>query len=122
MHVALYAVPVRREPVNGVLSDGFVTVTPGTTTQVAVNVFSAAALPNELTLTVSAVDAMYGQFVSFPSGITATLSQTTARNGDGLILTFVVDPSATPAETLFVIHASLNVNDTNDWPAILKVK
>ncbi len=116
------AIDTTKEPVNGVLSDGFVTVTPGSTTQVAVNVFSAAALPNELTITVSAVDAMYGQFVSFPSGITATLSQTTAQNGDGLVLTFVVDASATPGETLFVAHASLNASDYNDWPAVLKVK
>jgi hypothetical protein len=105
------------------LSDGFVQITPGQTTQVTINFFSTAALSGDATLTVGAPNEYYGGALSdIAGGITATLSQTTAHNGDGIILTITADSSATAGNYLFVVRSTLSSNNYNDWAAELRVE
>jgi hypothetical protein len=104
-------------------SDGFVTVTPGSTTDTVVDFFSQAALPMDATLTVLGYSATDGQFTSsIATGVTATLSQPTAHNGDGLILSMAADSTAVAGNYIFVLRASLSSSNYNDWAAELRVE
>jgi hypothetical protein len=107
----------------GYLSDGFVTVSPGSSTDVVINFFSDAALPSDPTLTVGAPNSYYGGgLTSIVGGVTATLSQTTAHNGDGIILTIAADPSTVAGNYLFVVRSTLTSSNFNDWAAELRVE
>jgi hypothetical protein len=107
----------------GYLSDGFVTVSPGASTDVVINFFSDSALPEDATLTVGAANQYYGgSLQAITAGVTATLSQTTAHNGDGIYLTITADPSTIAGNYLFVVRSSLSATNFNDWAAELRVE
>jgi hypothetical protein len=50
------------------------------------------------------------------------LSQTTAHNGDGIILTIAADPSTVAGNYLFVVRSTLTSSNFNDWAAELRVE
>jgi hypothetical protein len=105
----------------GVFADGFVSVTPGASTDVLIDVFSQAALPSDLTISAGALN-YNGGVETIATGVTTNLSATTAHNGDGLVLTITAGANATPGRYPFVVRAELSASDINDWPVILIVQ
>jgi hypothetical protein len=106
------------------LNDGYVVVKKGETRDVEVDVFSTAALANDLTVvagrqTFNSNDP--AQVAAVGKGVTMTLSSTTARNGDKLKLTIAVDATAASKATRFVVRAISTPTDYHSWPAILYV-
>lgn len=106
-------------------TEGVVTVARGKSKTVPLQVYSQAPLPHDLTLSVGAQGRGRGANPSMlnpiASGITATLSSTTGRNGTHPTLTITADPTAAVADHLFVVRATLETNNYNSWPALLRV-
>ena len=110
-------------------SRGYVIVKRGESATVEVDFFSQAPLPNDATLflggkpayqepapaTPSAVDPI-------PTGIQATLSRTTAHNGNGMWLTINVPSSTNAGDYELVIRSVVSDSDYNDWPFIVEVQ
>jgi hypothetical protein len=126
------AAPVTENPAKdqhvGPNADGYIVVRKGETRDVEVDVFSTQPLPSDLKLAVghfiTPVAGMpYDPLKSVPiyGGVTATLSQTVARNGDRVKLTISIDPSLHAITKSFFIRAVLSETDYHSWPVILYV-
>ncbi len=105
-------------------SYGYIPVKLGTTSTAVVNVFSLAALPNDVLLYVgvpkrSQSDASDLDII--PDDISARLSRQTAHNGNGAILSINVPDTASIKDHRIVVRAVLN-GDYNDWPVIIHVQ
>ena len=110
--------------------EGYVTVNAGTSRDIEIDVFSSERLPGDLTVLAGrfaavnvASTAPYDPYkvYSVDVGVTMTLSQTTATNGDRLTLTITVDPSISNVKKRFSVRAVLSATDYHSWPAILYV-
>ncbi len=109
-------------------ADGYVVVKMGESRDFEIDVFSTAPLPSAMTLAVGRfatpiTGQPYDPMKSLPitSGVTATLSQTTAVNGDRVRLTIAIDPSLHTVTKRFSVRAVLSPTDYHSWPAILYV-
>jgi hypothetical protein len=111
-------------------SDGYVVAKKGTTTNIEVDVFSTAPLPNPLTLVATRGRGFGGgpnfdptAVTAVTKGVTMTWSQPTATNGDKVTLSITVDPAAASSTTgsKFVIRSVLSPTDYNSWPVILYI-
>ena len=103
---------------------GFVIVKAGATKTANVVVFSEAKLPHDLSLVVGkpASRSDPTQVSAIATGVDATLSQTTARNGTHLTLTITTDATTQPGDYKFVVRAILEQNDYHSWPVVLRVQ
>jgi hypothetical protein len=122
-----FAAAPRTKPqlISGRKVDGYVIVPRGATLDVVVDVFSKAALPHDLKLMTGVNDPQFtnGNIIGkIANGITATLSKTTAHNGNGVVMTITVPANATVGDTRFQVRALLETGDYNDWPLIVHVK
>jgi hypothetical protein len=115
------AVRTSKALTNGILADGFVSVKPGESTDVLIDVFSQAALPSDLTLSVGGLN-FGGGVQLITTGVTTSLSNKTVHNGDGVVLTINAASTVAPGRYPFVVRAELSASDTNDWPVILIVQ
>lgn len=106
---------------NGSLADGFVSAKQGDSIDVLIDVFSQAALPSDLTLSVGALN-YSGGIELITTGVTTALSNKTVHNGDGVVLTINVASTVAAGRYPFVVRAELSASDTNDWPVILLVE
>jgi hypothetical protein len=106
------------------MSEGYVTVHLGSSATVPLEVFSEAALPNDLQLSVSGVP-QYGRLgtrtLPIVAGVTTSLSAATGRNGTHPTLTISADATTRPGQYKFVARALLDSTHYNTWPAILRV-
>ena len=103
-------------------SDGFATVKRGASRDMDVVVFSEAALPSDVQLTVGRISISNpANLLPMATGITATLSRTHAHNGETSILTLSAASSVAPGDSLFVVRASLATGEYHSWPVILRV-
>ena len=105
------------------MSEGYVSIAPGATKTVPVDVFSAAKLPHDLTIVVGkrARGGDPHNVNPITNGVTATLSATTARNGSKLTLTINAAATVAKGDYPFVVRAILENNDYHSWPVILRV-
>ena len=111
-------------------ADGYVTVRAGTSRDIEIDVFSSEKLPGDLTVLAGRFPAVnaasttpydpYKVYTLYP-GVTMTLSQRTATNGDRVTLTITVDPSLSNVKKRFSVRAVLSATDYHSWPAILYV-
>jgi hypothetical protein len=118
------AVETKPTTVNGFQTLGHVLLRRGQSITLPGVFFSQAALPHDVTLSVGE-NQDYGLQDSFgplPSGITATLSRTTAHNGQAFTLTFTADASAASGDSHVVVRSTLDAQTSQDWPLILNVR
>jgi len=109
----------------GQKSDGYVVVPRGTTQNFTVDVFSAAALPSELSFYVGVPVQMASdptQLSPIATGVTAALSMTSGHNGSVATLAITASNSSALGDTYFVVRSVLSPTDYHDWPVILHVK
>ena len=109
-------------------ADGYFVVKKGETRTMEVDVFSTQPLPNPMTIRVGqfatpVTGQPYDPTHSFPiyTGVTATLSQDTAVNGDRVYITITVAPTVHTVTHRFSVRAVLNATDYHSWPVILYV-
>jgi hypothetical protein len=103
-------------------SYGYLVVPRGGHTDAIVDVFSAAPLPNDLTLLAGvAVPGSPSMMNAIPDGISATLSRTRAHNGNGVVLT-IAAPATAAGQYPFVVRALLDDAHYFDWPVIALVR
>ena len=111
--------------ISGRKVDGYVTIARGSSLDVVVDVFSKGRLPHDVKLMTGKNNPQFtnGNIIDkIPNGITATLSQATAHNGNGVVMTISVPANATVGDTRFQVRALLETSDYNDWPLIVHVK
>jgi len=117
------AVRTTLDLIGGRKSYGYVTLAPGQSKDVVVDVFSGAPLPNELSLYVGRPRPGTPRMMDvIPGGITASLSRATAHNGNGVVLTVTVPTSTAVGDYPFAVRALLDDNTFQDWPVIAHVK
>lgn len=109
------------------VSEGYVSIAPGASKTLNVDVFSEAKLPHDLKLVVGAVPP-YQRRSADPTkldpigtGVTPKLSRTTARNGTKVTLTLDVAATAQKGDYAFVVRAILEKNDYHQWGVVLRV-
>lgn len=104
-------------------TEGFISVTAGASKSVPVDVFSQANLPHDLTIVASKGARGGDPNLSTPiaTGVTATLSGSTARNGTKLTLTIATTASTPKGDHPFVVRALLSKSEFHSWPVILRV-
>lgn len=104
-------------------TEGFISVKAGAAKTVPVDVFSQAKLPHDLTIVASKGQRGGDPNVSTPitTGVTATLSGTTARNGTKLTLTISTAASTPKGDHPFVVRAILSKTEFHSWPVVLRV-
>ena len=111
-------------PQDNHVSDGYVFVKRGQSTDVIADVFAEKALPHDLLLYagVPRFGATDPSALAPPGNmVTVTFSQQQVNNGDGVIVTFSAASGATAGDQALVIRAVLENNDYNDWPVIVHV-
>jgi hypothetical protein len=83
--------------------------------------FSDAKLPNDAQVQVGARS--HGALSStIGTGITSSVTPTTAHNGMHVQLTIQVDSSATAKDYNVTARSTLQATDCHDWPFILRVR
>jgi hypothetical protein len=107
--------------IKGVAKSGHLVVAAGGTTTANGVFFSTAALPNDASLAVGTPTAT-STLNGLPTGVTATLSRTTAHNGEAVSLTITAANNAARGESFIVVRASLGASQYRDWPILLDVK
>jgi hypothetical protein len=119
--------PQRDEKV-GPNADGYVVVPKGTTRSFEIDVFSTQPLPNDLTILAGTFPPRVSGQTYDPtkvgfifSGVTTTLSQRTAKNGDRVTMTITVAPTLHTITHCFLVRVILNTNDYHSWPVCLYV-
>jgi hypothetical protein len=114
-----YALAVPTQPLGG-LGDGYVVAKRGTTQTLDAVFFSEAKLPSDAQLSLGL--RQHGQLnPSIGTGITATMSQTTAHNGVHVAITITVDTSAAVNDYNVIARSQLSSTDRHDWPFVLHV-
>jgi hypothetical protein len=114
-----YALAVPTQAIGG-LGDGYVVAKRGTTVTLDAVFFSEAKLPSDAQLSLGL--RQHGQLnPAIGTGITATMSQTTAHNGVHVTITIAVDSSAAVNDYNVVARSQLSSTDHHDWPFVLHV-
>jgi hypothetical protein len=124
-NVAYFGAAVRTslETIGARKSYGYLPVPRGGTTSARVDVFSTRALDHDLTLlTGRARGGDPTRMDLLPQGISATLSRSTAHNGNAAWLTVAAPVGATPGDYPFVVRAVFDATAFVDWPVIAHVK
>jgi hypothetical protein len=105
-------------------SYGYVIVPRGESRDVDIDVFSGAPLARDVSLYVGrdrgATDPR--NLDPLLRGIVATLSRTTAHNGNRVVMTLAAPPAAPPGDYPFVVRSVLDAQTSYDWPVIVRVK
>jgi hypothetical protein len=117
-----YGAAVRTTPrlVGGRKVDGHLSVKRGQSIQALIDVFSEAALPNDLTL--EAFEAKsYARTAPLPGGVDIQFSKTTVHNGNGVLMTITAAANAAPQAIPVFLRTTLSPGDHNDWPIILSI-
>lgn len=119
-----FGAAVRTTPLKGGRNvEGYVVVKPGGAVTVPVDFFSTAKLPHDARLYTGRNKGTGDptDMAVIANGITATLSQTEAHNGNGLSLTVTAPPNAVRGDFRFVVRSVLAATDFHDWPVIVRV-
>jgi hypothetical protein len=95
-------------------SDGYVTLARGSSKDVLVVVFSEAALPSDLALSVV--------LPSSARGVTASLSKSSGHNGTELIMTMSASSDAATGDFSFAVRAQRSASDFVMWPVVLRLQ
>ena len=105
-------------------SYGYVVVPRGESRDVAIDVFSGAPLASDLALYVGRDRGATDPRTLDPllRGIVASLSRTTAHNGNRVVMSITVPAAAPPADYPFVVRSVLDAQTFYDWPVIVRVK
>ena len=105
-------------------SYGYVVVPRGESRDVAIDVFSGASLASDLALYVGRDRGATDPRTLDPllRGIVASLSRTTAHNGNRVAMSIAVPASTPPADYPFVVRSVLDAQTFYDWPVIVRVK
>jgi hypothetical protein len=107
------------------VSDGYVFLKRGQSTDIVADVFSQSALPHALLLyagtnRLGATDP--GDMIPPGDLIAVAFSQQKVQNGDRVVVTFTAPSTASTGDTWMVIRTVLEKNDFNDWPVIVHVE